>query len=93
MGHSSADMVYDVYTHLDEERENSDKLLNDYISEKILKSETKQVAKFELILTRNEENKVEIKILNEIPENNKSKDLIIINKINSYIQNSQKLIK
>lgn len=36
MGHSSADMVYDVYTHLDEERENADELINDYISDKIL---------------------------------------------------------
>jgi integrase len=38
MGHSSADMVYDVYTHLDEERENADKLINDYISKSIAKS-------------------------------------------------------
>lgn len=32
MGHSSADMVYDIYTHLDEERENSKDLINNYIS-------------------------------------------------------------
>lgn len=34
MGHASADMVYDVYTHLDEERENADFLINEYISNK-----------------------------------------------------------
>ncbi len=32
MGHSSADMVYDIYTHLDEEKENSKELINNYIS-------------------------------------------------------------
>lgn len=31
MGHSSADMVYDIYTHLDEKRENAGNLINDYI--------------------------------------------------------------
>lgn len=31
MGHSSADMVYNVYTHLDEERENAEILINNYI--------------------------------------------------------------
>ena len=36
MGHSSADMVYDNYTHLDEERENANDLINNYISDKIL---------------------------------------------------------
>jgi len=36
MGHSSADMVYDIYTHLDEERENADELINNYISSSIL---------------------------------------------------------
>ena len=34
MGHSSADMVYDIYTHLDEERENAEDLINTYISNK-----------------------------------------------------------
>lgn len=38
MGHSSADMVYNIYTHLDEERENADELINDYISNNITKS-------------------------------------------------------
>lgn len=33
MGHSSADMVYNVYTHLDEERENVDEALNTYCSQ------------------------------------------------------------
>ncbi len=33
MGHSSADMVYNIYTHLDEERENVDETLNDYCSQ------------------------------------------------------------
>lgn len=33
MGHSSADMVYNVYTHLDEERENVDETLNEYCSQ------------------------------------------------------------
>lgn len=36
MGHSSADMVYNIYTHLDEERENDEELVNDYISKKVL---------------------------------------------------------
>lgn len=36
MGHSSADMVYNIYTHLDEERENDEELVNTYISEKML---------------------------------------------------------
>lgn len=31
MGHSSADTVYDIYTHLDEERENAEELINNYI--------------------------------------------------------------
>lgn len=32
MGHSSAKMVYEVYTHLDEERDDSSFAINDYIS-------------------------------------------------------------
>ncbi len=32
MGHSSAKMVYDIYTHLDLERENSQEKINTYIS-------------------------------------------------------------
>lgn len=32
MGHQSADMVYNIYTHLDEQRENADELLNKYIA-------------------------------------------------------------
>lgn len=36
MGHSSADMVYNIYTHLDEERENAEELINDYISSNLL---------------------------------------------------------
>lgn len=35
MGHSSADMVYNIYTHLDEERENAESLINDYIKTSI----------------------------------------------------------
>ena len=31
MGHSSADMVYNIYTHLDNERENTAETINDYI--------------------------------------------------------------
>ena len=31
MGHSSADMVYNIYTHLDEKRENAEELINNYI--------------------------------------------------------------
>lgn len=31
MGHSSADMVYNIYTHLDETRENAEDLINNYI--------------------------------------------------------------
>ncbi len=31
MGHASASMVYEVYTHLDEQRENADDLINNYI--------------------------------------------------------------
>lgn len=38
LGDSSIDMVLDVYTHLDEERENADELINDYISNNIVKS-------------------------------------------------------
>ena len=37
MGHSSADMVYNVYTHLDEERENVDETLNDYCNKVVKK--------------------------------------------------------
>ena len=37
MGHSSADMVYNIYTHLDEQRENSEVLINHYILENITK--------------------------------------------------------
>lgn len=36
MGHASADMVYDIYTHLDEERENANFLINDYINNKYI---------------------------------------------------------
>ena len=32
MGHSSAKMVYDIYTHLDEQRENSSNSINNYIN-------------------------------------------------------------
>ncbi len=32
MGHSSADMVYNIYTHLDEQRENAEGLINNYIN-------------------------------------------------------------
>lgn len=31
MGHSSADMVYNIYTHLDNERENTSETINNYI--------------------------------------------------------------
>ncbi len=31
MGHSSADMVYNIYTHLDEQREKADETINNYI--------------------------------------------------------------
>jgi len=31
MGHSSADMVYDIYTHLDAQKENSLNSLNSYL--------------------------------------------------------------
>lgn len=31
MGHSSASMVYEIYTHLDEQRENTQDLINNYI--------------------------------------------------------------
>ena len=37
MGHSSADMVYNVYTHLDEERENVDETLNNYCNKVVEK--------------------------------------------------------
>ena len=37
MGHSSADMVYNVYTHLDEERENVDETLNNYCNKVVNK--------------------------------------------------------
>ena len=36
MGHSSAKLVYDIYTHLDEERESPDELINNYIDKKII---------------------------------------------------------
>ena len=32
MGHSSADMVYNIYTHLDEKRENAEHQINNYIA-------------------------------------------------------------
>ncbi len=32
MGHSSADMVYNIYTHLDNKRENANETINSYIS-------------------------------------------------------------
>ena len=32
MGHSSADMVYNIYTHLDNERENATETINNYIN-------------------------------------------------------------
>ena len=32
MGHSSADMVYNIYTHLDEQRENAEGLINNYLN-------------------------------------------------------------
>lgn len=35
MGHSSADMVYDIYTHLDEERENAEELIDNYVANMI----------------------------------------------------------
>lgn len=35
MGHSSADMVYNIYTHLDEQRENAEELINHYIDSNI----------------------------------------------------------
>lgn len=38
MGHSSADMVYDIYTHLDETRENARQQINDYISKTLSKT-------------------------------------------------------
>lgn len=31
MGHASASMVYEIYTHLDEQRENAEDLINNYI--------------------------------------------------------------
>ena len=34
MGHASASMVYEVYTHLDEQRETAEDLLNNYINKK-----------------------------------------------------------
>lgn len=34
MGHASASMVYEVYTHLDEQRETAENLLNNYINKK-----------------------------------------------------------
>lgn len=36
MGHSSAEMVYEIYTHLDEERENAYFLINEYINNKYI---------------------------------------------------------
>lgn len=35
MGHSSAKMVYDIYTHLDEQREKTDLVINNYIAKTI----------------------------------------------------------
>lgn len=35
MGHQSADMVYNIYTHLDEQRENAEDLINNYINQNI----------------------------------------------------------
>ena len=35
MGHQSADMVYNIYTHLDEQRENAEELINTYIEKNI----------------------------------------------------------
>lgn len=32
MGHSNADMIYNVYTHLDEEKENAEELINGFIN-------------------------------------------------------------
>ena len=34
MGHSSAKMVYDIYTHLDEEKDNSTSKINNFLGEK-----------------------------------------------------------
>lgn len=42
MGHSSADMVYNIYTHLDEERENAEELINDYVNCNILQEKNKK---------------------------------------------------
>lgn len=36
MGHSSAKMVYDIYAHLDEERENASECINNYINNTII---------------------------------------------------------
>lgn len=36
MGHSSAKMLYEIYTHLDEERENAKSSIDNYISSRIL---------------------------------------------------------
>lgn len=35
MGHASASMVYEVYTHLDEQRENANDLINNYIKNNV----------------------------------------------------------
>jgi integrase len=32
MGHSNADMIYNVYTHFDEEKENAEELINEFIN-------------------------------------------------------------
>ncbi len=46
MGHSSAKMVYDIYAHLDEERENANYLINTYINSTIIKKKVvKRVVK------------------------------------------------
>lgn len=37
MGHSSADMVYNIYAHLDEEKENSSSKINSYLNVKCVK--------------------------------------------------------
>lgn len=44
MGHSSADMVYNIYTHLDEQRENAEFLINNYITN-INKTTIKKIRK------------------------------------------------
>lgn len=36
LGHSSAKMVYDIYAHLDEQRENANSLINEYIQKVVV---------------------------------------------------------